>query len=107
MLYKVEWDDSFMRERIIEVEAVIKLAIPLDNIPIEIFKTVEEILDEKTVNGKIVQLHCPAQIKKDLVGEAVAVKSGIYENMAWGNIEEVKRISTGVRVWEKIKEKSK
>ena len=93
---------SKKKERIIKVEAVVELEIPLDSIPIEVFKTVDELLDEKTVNGKIVQLHCPAQIKKDLVGEAVAVKSGIYENMVWGYINEVKKISAGKRVWESV-----
>lgn len=53
------------KERIIKVEVIVKLEIPLDSIPIEAFKTVDEILDEKTVNGKFVQLHYPAQIKKD------------------------------------------
>lgn len=90
------------KERIIKVEAVVELEIPLDSIPIEAFKTVDEILDEKTVNGKIVQLHYPAQIKKDLIGEAVAVKSGIYKSMVWGYINEVKKISAGKRVWEEI-----
>ncbi len=88
-----------MKERVYEIEVVMRLEIPVDAIPIGIFKSTEEILDDKTVVGKFVELHVPEHLKKDLVGEFVKVKSGIYENMAYGWITEVKKISLGKREW--------
>jgi len=36
----------------------------------------------------------PGDLQKDLIGEAIAVKSGVYENAVWGNITSVARIET-------------
>ena len=88
-------------EKIYEVEAIVKLEIPRDALPMTAVKSLGEISSNEAIEGKLVQLH--TRIKKDLEGEIVKVKSGVYENMAIGEIVEVKRISLGSRKWEVVK----
>lgn len=87
-------------EEIIKIEAVVELEIPKDAIPMAAIDSIEEISSPEAAEGKLVQLHVPEHIKKDLEGELIKVKSGIYENMAIGWITEVKKISLGIRKWE-------
>jgi hypothetical protein len=90
-----------MKEKIYEIEAVVKLEIPIDELPMAAVKSIDEISSDEAIEGKLVQLH--TQIKKDLEGEFVKVKSGVYENMAMGWITEVKKISLGTRTWKEVK----
>jgi hypothetical protein len=90
-----------MKERIYKVEAVVELEIPVDELPMTTVKSIDEISSNEAVEGKLVQLH--TRIKKDLEGECVKVKSGVYENIAMGWITEVKKISLGTRTWEEVK----
>jgi len=90
-----------MKEKIYEIEVVVKLEIPIDELPMAAVKSIDEISSDEAIEGKLVQLH--TQIKKDLEGEFVKVKSGVYENMAMGWIVEVKKISLGTRTWKEVK----
>jgi len=85
-------------EEVYEVEVIVKLEIPKNELPMAAVKNIGEISSDEAIEGKLVQLH--TQIKKDLEGEFVKVKSGVYENMAMGWITEVKKISLGLRKWE-------
>jgi len=89
-------------EKVYEVEVVVKLVIPVNDLPMAAVNNFEEISSPEAVEGKLVQLHIPPQIKKDLEGEIVKVKSGVYENLAIGEIVEVKKISLGIRKWEEV-----
>lgn len=85
-------------EEVYEIEVVVKLEIPKNELPMAAVGSIEEISSDEAIEGKLVQLH--TQIKKDLEGEFVKVKSGVYENMAIGWITEVKKISLGLRKYE-------
>ena len=87
-------------EEVYEVEAIVKLVIPKNELPMAAVESVDVISSPEAIEGKLVQLH--TQIKKDLEGEFVKVKSGVYENMAMGEIVEVKTISLGLRKWEEV-----
>ena len=78
-------------EEVYEVEVIVKLEIPKNELPMAAVKNIGEISSDEAIEGKFVQLH--TQIKKDLEGKFVKVKSGVYENMAMGWITEVKKIS--------------
>lgn len=88
-------------EEIYEIEVIVKLEIPKNALPMAAVKSIEEISSDEAIEGKLVQLH--TRIKKDLEGEFVKVKSGVYDNMAMGWITEVKGISLGLRKWEEVK----
>jgi hypothetical protein len=59
-----------------------------------IVMTVEAELEKKYVDGD------DNKLIKDLIGQNVAVKSGLYENLLWGNVSkaEVIRKHRGNRI---------
>jgi len=90
---EIEEEDEIGEEdkEVYEIEAIVRLTIPKNELPMAAVKNIDEISSDEAIEGKLVQLH--TQIKKDLEGEFVKVKSGVYENMAMGEIVKVTKIS--------------